>query len=202
MQKDKRDFLFRYVPVDQRYAIRYDDEALYSTTDQVTANKIAKEILRFVSKDSIVTDATACIGGSALALSKCFKIVYAIELDKDRYELLNYNMKLLKCTNVICINNDALKQCEILRQDIIFLDPPWGGPEYKKETSIDLFISNIPFYEICITLSKVCKFIVIKVPVNFNQKSFIEKTNSYLKLIYKNEKLRKMHLLIFNVVIL
>jgi predicted RNA methylase len=199
-QKDKRDFLFRYISIDKRYHIKYDNEALYSTTDQVTANKISKEILKFASKDSVITDATACIGGSALALSKCFKKVYAIELDKNRYELLVHNMNLLDCNNVICINNNALLQCSMTDQDIIFLDPPWGGPEYKKEHSLDLFISNIPFYEVCITFSKLCNFIVIKVPINFNQKSFIENTNQYLKLLYKNEKLRKMHLLIFSTI--
>ena len=200
MQKDKRDFLFRHIPVEKRYSIKYDNEALYSTTDQITANKIAKEILKYVPKDSIVTDATACVGGSALALSNCFKTVYAIEIDTERFKLLEDNIKLLECKNVICVNANALNYCLDIYQDMIFLDPPWGGPEYKKVTSLDLFISEIPFSDVCISFSKVCKYIVIKVPINFNQKSFIENTNNHLKLLYKNEKLRKMHLLIFSVI--
>ena len=36
---DKRDFLFRNTPLDKRALLLLDTEALYSVTDQYTANK-------------------------------------------------------------------------------------------------------------------------------------------------------------------
>jgi len=201
MTSDKRDFLFRYVPPKVRCYIKYDDESLYSTTDQVTANKIAKELLKYTSKDSIITDATACIGGSAVSLSKIFKQVNAIEIDEERFKLLKHNIEILQCNNVNCINSNSIEECKKIYQDVIFLDPPWGGPEYKKSDNIDLFMSNIPFTDVCNLLSDYCKFIVIKVPINFNEEKFIENTKNKLELVYKNTNLRKMHLLIFSNVI-
>ena len=109
--KDKRDFLFRHIPYDIRYKILIDIEANYSTTDQVTATKISREILKFISKDSIITDATSCIGGSTYSFSKNFSKVNAIELDDSRYDYLCKNMELLECKNVNCIKGDAIIEC-------------------------------------------------------------------------------------------
>jgi predicted RNA methylase len=200
MNKDKRDFLFRHVPLDIRYKILIDEEAIYSTTDQVTANKISREIIRFVNKESIITDATACIGGSSYSFSKYFDNINAIEIDENRFNYLQNNIKLLECENVNCIHGDALEECLKLNQDVIFIDPPWGGPEYKKKNIVDLYLSDLPFSEVCKKLSQVCKYIIIKVPINFNETDFINNTKKELKLIYKNISLRKMHLLIFTTI--
>lgn len=196
MNKNKRDFLFRHVPENIRNRILIDDEGIYSTTDQVTANKITKEISKFIPRESIITDATACIGGSTYSFSKFFNKVNAIEIHDTRYEYLVKNIELLQCNNVNCIKGNAMEECLKLKQDIIFIDPPWGGPEYKKLPSVDLFISSIPFHEACILLSTVSKYIVIKVPINFNEETFMKNVRQKLKLIYKNTNLRKMHLLI------
>lgn len=200
MNKNKKDFLFRFVPIDIRNQLLIDDEGMYSTTDQVTANKITKEISKFVNKEAIITDATACIGGSSYSFSKYFNKVYAIEINDIRYDYLYKNIKLLDCDNVVCIKGDALIECLKLKQDIIFIDPPWGGPEYKKLSSVDLFISSFPLYKVCNDFVSVCKYIVIKVPMNFNEENFINNIKNNFKLIYKNTHLRKMHLLILSTI--
>lgn len=193
---DKKDFLFRFVPSIVRSKIMMDDESLYSTTDQLTADKIGKELLRVLPPTAIVTDATACIGGSALSLSKLFSKVNAIELDEHRYKCLTYNMKILGVTNVECFQGDAIKLCKDLQQDLIFLDPPWGGPEYKKLDKVSLELSHMDISEVCEALAPHTQYIAMKVPTNFNEQLFVEQTKSCLKLLVKNTHLRKMNLLI------
>ena len=61
----------------------------------------------------------------------------------------------------------------ILRQDLVFLDPPWGGSEYKKNNKLDLFLDNVNIIDIINNLYHHAKYIAVKVPNNYN----IEKIN-------------------------
>jgi 16S rRNA G966 N2-methylase RsmD len=194
----KRDFLFRFLPSTTRTNLLLDDESLYSTTDQLTAEKITKDILKFVPKTATVTDATACIGGTAYALSKEFAQVNAIELDENRYTFLQHNMKTLNVTNVQSYHCDAIHACINLTQQVIFIDPPWGGPEYKNQTTVSLYLSGFPLASVCESFHKYTNFIVVKVPTNFDESSFVNKTAKFMHLVHRNISLRKMHLLIFS----
>jgi 16S rRNA G966 N2-methylase RsmD len=173
-----------------------DDEALFSTTDQLTADKIACDILKFLPKTSTITDATACIGGSAYSFSQVFEKVYAIELDSTRFKHMVHNFEQLNCKNVHCINGDALNEVKSIHQDVIFIDPPWGGPEYKAKAKLTLYLSGVNIAEACIAYSKTIPYVVLKVPTNFDESTFMESIKAHLKLVHKNQNLRKMHLLI------
>jgi 16S rRNA G966 N2-methylase RsmD len=200
MVANKADFLFRFVPANVRLQLLFDDEALYSTTDQMTADKISQDILKFVPKTATITDATACIGGSSYSFSRIFQNTIAIEIDPCRYSHLIHNFNVLSqhgaINKVTCVYGDALDVCTRLEQSVIFIDPPWGGPEYKNKQHVSLYLSNIPLSQACIALIEYTKYIVLKVPTNFDEKTFIHDTSSVLKLIHKNVSLRKMHLLI------
>jgi len=213
MGSEKKDFLFRFVQPEVRKLIQLDNEALFSTTDQVTADKITRDILRFVSKEGTITDATACIGGSAYSFIQVYKNVIAIEYDKTRFEYLQHNMNILlnsttdstviantKDNTIACRQGDALIECIKQLQDAIFIDPPWGGPEYKMLSSVDLHLSGFPLHELCRRIYTTTHYIILKVPVNFGEESFIKNTKLFMQLIHKNAQLRKMHLLIFKVI--
>ena len=192
----KRDFLFRYITPSLRNQLLLDDEALYSTTDQLTAEKITQDILKYVPSTATITDATACIGGSAHSFAQTFTKVYAIEIDPTRFTYLQNNVNVLSDANVVCVHGDALQECVRIKQDVIFIDPPWGGPEYKNRDRVSLFLSHIPLHEVCKTLSKHTKYIVIKVPTNFDDTAFYEATSASLQFVHKNTSLRKMNLII------
>jgi tRNA/tmRNA/rRNA uracil-C5-methylase (TrmA/RlmC/RlmD family) len=225
---EKKDFLFRFVQTDIRKQLKLDEEALFSTTDQVTADKITKDILRFVPRKSTITDATACIGGSAYSFIQNFSNVIAIEYDKKRFEYLQHNMSILPIYNnsfsnistisngsshsnisnseqingtynniIECRNGDAIIECTKQYQEAIFIDPPWGGPEYKMLPSVQLYLSGLPLSEVCRKICTYTTYIILKVPVNFDEESFILDTYTFMEQIYKNSQLRKMHLLIF-----
>lgn len=183
-----------------RALLRLDNEALYSTTDQLTANKIAKIVAKVVPDVKTVTDATACIGGATLAFSKVFHKVNAIELDRTRYEYLRHNMTILGASkNVQCIYGDALDQCAKLQQDLVFLDPPWGGPEYKMLDRVTLRLSNKPLSEVCRAIAPFTKYIAIKVPTNFDAEAFFHETRDCLTVVLRETQLRKMHLFVMQV---
>ena len=63
---------------------------------------------------------------------------------------------------------DYTKIYDTLHQDVVFIDPPWGGPSYKKKKSVKLQLSNIPLYKIIQNLSNRVKLIVLKTPTNFD----------------------------------
>jgi 16S rRNA G966 N2-methylase RsmD len=204
---EKKDFLFRFVPPNLRHDIKLDHEALYSTTDQVTADKITRELLKYVPRNSTVTDATACIGGSTYSLAQSYSNVIAIENDDQRYNFLKHNIKILKESNsniqyIECIKGDAVIECTKQFQDAIFIDPPWGGPEYKILPSVQLYLSGLPLSEVCKKLSRYTNFIVLKVPINFDEKTFLLETDTFLELKHKNSQLRKMQLLIFETLLI
>ena len=54
-----------------------------------------------------------------------------------------------------------------------------------KYVYINLYLSNIPMWNICNSLQKMSKLIVLKVPLNFNEEYFLG------KLIYDKDKIHK-----------
>lgn len=198
---EKRDFLFRFVSPNIRTQLRFDNEALYSTTDQLTADKITRDLLRFSPRSSIIADATACVGGNTYSFAQQFSQVYAFELDAIRAEHLQHNMRMLGMSNVHTISGDSIRKLPYLGTHfgVIFLDPPWGGPEYKNASSIRLSLSGKRLSDVCWQLSVHTDFIALKVPKNFDENEFLTDTAPFMSLIHKNTQLRKMHLLIFKV---
>jgi 16S rRNA G966 N2-methylase RsmD len=151
--------------------ILIDDVGKYSITLPDKTKIITNLISKYLnSKDIIVTDAMACIGGDTLSFSKEFKSVNAIELDKTRFEYLKHNMNLFDCTNITFYNDDYLKLINTIKQDVIYIDPPWGGPDYKTKKNIKIKIGDKKLEEICdeIIEKKLCKLLVLKLPYNYD----------------------------------
>lgn len=195
--EDKRDFLFRFIPAEIRSRLLLDNEALYSVTDQYTANKISKYIKRNIPDISTVMDGTACIGGNTLSFTKFFNSVIAVEIDPTRYAYLCHNMRMFESTNVVIYNASVLDVCQYTTQDMIFIDPPWGGPNYKSRHRINLYLSGVELSIVCRAIAPYTKYIAIKVPTNFDIDTFNARTNDVLTLLFRNTDLRKMHLLIY-----
>lgn len=57
---------------------------------------------------------------------------------------------------------------EGLVQDVVFLDPPWGGMGYVEGDKLDLGLGGVPLAEICERLKSRCRYIALKLPLNFN----------------------------------
>jgi len=133
---------------------------------KVITNLITKHI---GTCDITITDAMACVGGDTLTFSKTFTNVNAVECDKLRFEYLKHNMQLFECTNIEYHNEDYLKVYNKIKQDVIYIDPPWGGPEYKNKKSLKLKIGETRLEDLCddIIQNKLCKLLVLKLPFNY-----------------------------------
>ena len=179
----KRKFLFSKESEFIQKNIRLDSVSLYSVTDQNSAIYITDIVrnLPHVTSTTCLIDGTSCIGGNTHAFADKFKTIYAVEIDPNRYEMLKYNMNLLSRKNVHTICNDILniynKIPLNLKDTIMFLDPPWGGTNYKQNEKTQLWLGNTSIVDICNKIIPLFKYVVLKIPYNFDFDHFKKKIN-------------------------
>jgi len=154
--------------------LQMDSIGEYSITLPKEADQISfiiKELDLLKGKTNVtITDATAGIGGNTLSFSTFFDKVNAIELDNIRYNYLINNLSTFNATNVSVFNDDMLNILSKLHQDIIFIDPPWGGKNYKRKNKIRLRISDRILEQICnaILENKIANVLALKLPFNYD----------------------------------
>jgi hypothetical protein len=144
----------------------------YSISKPGDALIINKIILKYFkkSKKIIITDATANNGGNTIHFAFDFYQVNSVEISKDQFEYLKNNIDVYGLKNVILYNDDYLNIMKTLKQDVIFIDAPWGGVLYYKIKNIDLFLGKQNLVNIVKELydTKAFKLCVLKVPKNYN----------------------------------
>jgi hypothetical protein len=115
--------------------------------------------------NSIVTDCTAGTGGDTIAFSYLAKHVNAIENAIDQYELLEDNCRIADRQNIKLIHDDCMNVIDKLYQDVIIIDPPWGGSGYKNYNNLQLSLSG---YGIDFVANYAKRFgtVFIKLPLN------------------------------------
>lgn len=179
MQQDKRQVLFEggrwQLSQDQINRLSLDEVAYYSVCAKTDADDITyaiKNTLRLGQKTTI-TDACACVGGQSMSfvMSGYFATVNSVECDKARAEMLRQNLDLItdNTTQVHVYAEDYTKLIGSLKQDVVFLDPPWGGPGYKFYHKVVLFLGGKHLAEIANDLIEGgTKYVVFRSPQNFD----------------------------------
>lgn len=157
------------------------------------------------SQNMTITDTTAGVGGNVISFSKYFNFVNAIELDAYRYKCLINNINVYKLENILTYCDDSLNLINKLpNQNVIFIDPPWGGKNYKKNTNIRLKLNNTYIEDICINLfneeitKSTPEIICFKLPKNYDLKTLyteINKNNDFKIFCYD---LNKMFIIIIH----
>tara|TARA_B100000524_G_C23653673_1_gene370999 strand:- start:4443 stop:5075 length:633 start_codon:yes stop_codon:yes gene_type:complete len=173
--------------------LKYDSEGLWSISHPNSADEISKKIKLFEKTGLIIEtvfDSTAGLGGNTLSFAKFFKNVIAVEYDKNRFEMLKNNVNNYIYQNIDLINDDflnILKNSDV-KIDAIFVDPPWGGPNYKYDSNLKLNISNLEMkdilkiiYEYNFNNNKI-KIAVFKLPYNYNYKDLINECSDFIKI--------------------
>lgn len=198
---------------DDKFSISY--VASYSLTKPYEATQISKYIIEKINEhlakssyDCIITDGTAGSGGDCINFSKYFKKINAVEI---RIEMFNLLKRCAQSKNNISFyNDDYLHIYNKLDQDIIYLDPPWGGTDYKFRHTVELKLSEIPLYKIINDLlfynkkdaaeakeekkTKIGIIIFVKAPLNVCTKNMDIKDSS---LIYNKSGIPSFKLLTF-----
>lgn len=193
-KKYKWDVLWRTINETIRNKITCDSVSLFSVTDIVSADLMSTAILSLegVTKDSSITDATACIGGNTFSFIKHFKYVKAIELDTNRCQILRSNLKLFKAKNVEVIQGNSLVELKSTKQSIIFFDPPWGGQKYKSRTNIELYLGGLTIGNVCEILKQTTNYFAIKLPLKKVDENRIiqESCCKYVKTVQIGKKMK------------
>lgn len=86
----------------------------------------------------MIVDLFCGCGGNAIQFAQTCRQVIAIDIDPIKIECAKQNAKIYGVEDKIeWILGDAIQLLPSLRADVVFLSPPWGGPEYlQKETFI------------------------------------------------------------------
>jgi hypothetical protein len=152
--------------------LKMTPEGLYSITRRRDGEKMIGFIQNKVADISklSVTDATACVGGDTLLFSLYFKKIDSIEWKRDNIIVLRNNVDVFAATNVTIHEGDSTKIFN-WKTDVLYVDPPWGGPEYYKIPQLDLFIGT---YRVDVWIEEILKrenrpkHIILKLPNNYN----------------------------------
>lgn len=192
--------------------MRLSTQGAYSVTLLKHSKQICKKILDelkiIVNKDlSIsdlknfkITDGTAGNGGDSITFCRIFKHVNSVEKDQLEFNFLRHNVNRLGLQNITLICDTVLNQLDLLDQDVLYLDPPWGGKNYKSQDTVDLFLDNVPLAWIvakCFRL-ELTVLIAIKIPENFNLAGFTYDLNELFKCTIKNHYIDKYNLLLIH----
>lgn len=161
--------------------LQFSETSIYSISKPKYAKMIVDIIKSFMTDEEftnfIITDSSANAGGDTISFAYAFHAVNSVEMDSQEFTNLKNNVMVYKLDNVVLINNDYTKIMDNLCQDIVYMDPPWGGKNYKEFEFIDLYLSNINIIDIIYHLltDQFAKIIVLKAPNNYNKVALEQK---------------------------
>jgi len=183
--------LFPFVDDNNKFKqIKIDCESIYYITDKEHASEITTIIIGYLQNIKLnpnnisIIDATAGVGGNVISFGKNFKNVLAIEINKKRCYYLKNNIDVYNLNNIKILNDDFTKFITNninMMYNIIFIDPPWGGIDYKKKNKLTLSLSNVLIENLCndILMIKKIILIVLKLPFNYDLEYLYNKINSH-----------------------
>ena len=147
-------------------------EGFYSITRRRDGQKLIgflRQMIPDIGKKTI-TDATACVGGDTMLFSLWFKKVESIEWKRDNLTVLRNNVDVFGATNVVIHEGDATRVFD-WRTNVLYIDPPWGGPNYLARNNIDLWVGSSRvdnWVEEVLKRNDRPEYIVLKLPRNYN----------------------------------
>lgn len=161
--------------------LQVTEEGSYSITRRRDADHIIHIIKNAVPDCALksITDATGCIGGDTLNFASIFDKVHSIELNIDNFEALKNNVGVYGCTNISLYHGDCTDVYKWV-SDVLYIDPPWGGPNYRTIQNLNLFLGKFRLDEwLDDVLSGPYRpsHIFLKVPLNYNTKPLQFLTN-------------------------
>lgn len=155
--------------------IQIDAEGLYSAAPEKVLLKIARKF-----QGKTVIDAFCGAGASSIALAQYARKVFAIDLDARRLMFAKHNARVYGVLNKLeFINGDSLQIVPTLQAEVVFLDPPWGGPSYIQKPVFGFQDFTVDIKNLLKNLLEKNLLVVLNVPKNFNLKELKSFQASY-----------------------
>ena len=183
--KKKIVYLFKGLPMNFIKKIQLDLESLYSITKYSYANKISKFIMKLPGIDhtSTILECMSCVGGNSISFLEYFSKNIFVEKDPDKASMLINNLQNYKeyskkqLGEYSVINNDILnviqnKEHDFIRNgcDVVFVDPPWGGTNYKHSKKLKIKIGEHSLAEFVALFRSITRYVIFKLPFNYDMK--------------------------------
>ena len=158
--------------------LKLTEEGKYSITKKQDSQQILKHICDIIDplkpSELELTDLTGNVGGDTILFGMHFLHVNSIELDKQNFDALKHNVEAFDLKNVKLYNGDSTELYN-WKTDVLYLDPPWGGPSYKEKENLDLYLGDERidlFLESVLDEPWRPKYIFLKLPRNYNFERF------------------------------
>lgn len=188
--KDRNERLFPYVEGVDRSKLQTTRTGRYSITLPLSANETIQLFGMYLKgtltqsgilesgrtlEDIKIVDATGGNGGDTIAFARNYKHVDCYEMEKRHADMITNNVKVYHLSSKVTVHQQDFNNFVYTDQDIVFVDPPWGGPDYKKQKDIKLTLGSTPVEDLVNKIGTQAsaadtnhlKFIVLKLPVNY-----------------------------------
>lgn len=172
-------------------------ETRYSTLRPHQAREVESALRKhFGTPPQRIIDATAHVGGDTLHFMRLYPNadLIAIEVNPSAFRQLSANVSQAEEHSeykgvIKLVNGDAVTflQNTPEKADFVYLDPPWGGPEYKAQKSVGLHLFDaagkkwgIADVANLILDRGVAPCVVLKAPFNFRTAEFSSRLDAPL----------------------
>jgi hypothetical protein len=168
--------LFPHKPGVDYSKLKMTPEGEYSITKRKDGDVLIRHMKTVVKgmKQKTIGDLTGNVGGDTILFALNFKHVYSFEIDRENFEALENNIKVFGLKNVDIKNGDSTKLYDG-STDVLYIDAPWGGPDYKDKKELDLYIGTerVDLYvQKIMELEKHPHYVFLKLPANYNFSRF------------------------------
>lgn len=161
--------IFDNLLLEQFNKLLFTDESIYSSSKK-EGSQLLKNIIyeNLQDENIIITDGTANIGTDSIYLSNYFKKINSIEISNINHKALTNNINVFNRDNINPILGDVITEINNLDQDVIYIDAPWGGRNYKKNENMKLYLGDMEILDFYKNFKNKAKIFVFKIPYNYN----------------------------------
>jgi len=155
--------------------LNFTKDSIYSSSKISGSVRLIDVILTVSNNnlDLVITDGTANIGTDSIHMAKVFKNVNAIEYSEVNFNALQNNVNILnEKKNMKCYNGDTNEVIKSLSQDLIYIDAPWGGRNYKNFSKLKLYLGEVEILDFYINNRSKAKYFIFKIPYNYDFEYF------------------------------
>lgn len=181
------------------HGVQLDSESWFSVTPECVAHHQAWRCLKTLRdekhlrntnghKPLVIFDAFSGVGGNTIAFARHLNVhVFACDTNEKRISMASHNTRIYNVSAAVSfLHNDALDvmseailkgDCSAFSMrevDMIFLSPPWGGPEYRNAETFDLstvWVSGVTLIHVLNIALKMCRNVAFFLPRNTDLQS-------------------------------